>query len=162
MERYRPINIKLLPTLRIYFENIRTINTKIFDITVGDVVSILYIDKLSEIGERKEYQINCRILDIKKKDLHKSLMCKEEVYILCVDASVDFETDQRNLFVSNILDIHEYPYKYELVENVEIIPNRLTERFTVHEIVHPQDVDMTVPNDPILGHYEYEGGSNNE
>lgn len=89
-------------------------------------------------------------------------MCKEEVYMLYVDASVDFETDQKNLFVSNILDIHEYPYKYELVENPKVLPNKLTEKFTVHEIVQPQDIDMTVPNDPILGHYEYKGGSNNE
>lgn len=163
MERYKPIKIDLLPTLRVCFENLRAMNKpKLFDITVGDLVSILYIDKLSEIGEGKEYQINCRILDIKVKDLHKSLCKKEKVYMLYVDASVDFNTDKRYLFVSNILDIHEYPYKYELLEHLKLVPDPLTEKFIVHEITHPQDVDMTIPNDPILGYYEYDDEGSGE
>lgn len=157
MKRYRVKGTDIIPTLRIYMTNrTRYDEAKSFDVKVNDIVSILYIDKLNDIGqEKKEYQINGRVVDIVPVDTSKCEHCKnnELEYNIVIDCSADYNTTIKKLDSHNILDIHEYPYHYELHEDLIVVPDPLKEKFVVKEITHPQEVDMTIPNDPLLGEY---------
>lgn len=151
MKRLKSIKATPLMTLRIEFENrLKVEEHKIFDVTVGDRVSILYIDKLSEIGEEKEYVIHGEVKQILVNNSMMCEICCKPVlhYFLLVDCSDIFGGKVRKLNLHNILDINKYKYDYDLVENPEIRPKQLKETWLVHEITNPQDIDMTRPNDP--------------
>ena len=169
MKRYRATDAFQLPAIRLAFENRQNKKDKyLFDVSVDHRYSILYIDNLYEIGEGKEYPIHCRVKDIKiiqNTDFVCNRCTNSSEVILVIDASRHNESNVMEINVNNILDIHVYPYKYDLEENPKIVPERLSDGFFVNETTYPQRVDMSVPNDPLIGDKDYEeimGDGNNE
>lgn len=158
MERYKLNSVREVPTLAMKFVNRHNKDDcKIFMASIGDLVSILYIDHLYEIDEKKEYVIHGKIIRfIRQTSVNGRLL----QYHIELDSSDVGKCDKRIVTVDNILDIHPYEYNYDLEEKVTIFPKRLKDGFYVKEIVTPQTVDVTVPNDPLLGdkdfdYYEY-------
>lgn len=163
MKRLKVVKATPLSTLRIELENrLKVEEHKIFDVSVGDRVSILYIDKLSDIGEEKEYAIDGEVKEIRVNDSMMCEICHKPCphYFLLLDCSDIFGAEKRILNLHNILDINKYPFKYNLVENPELRPKQLKETWLVHEITYPQDVDITRPNLPPV--YDDEEDSDNE
>ena len=152
LKRLKTVKATPLMTLRIELENrLKVEEHKIFDVTVGDRISVLYLDKLSEIGEDKEYVIHGEVKEIR---VNNSMMCEIchkpcPHYFLLLDTSDIFGAGHKILNLHNILDINPYPHEYDLVENPEMRP-KLTETWMVHELTHPQDIDMTRPNNPLV------------
>lgn len=163
MERYIVTRAQLLPTIRLHLLNRHNeLDEKDFDVSVGDFLSILYIDNLYEIGDGKEYVIHCRVIDIKFVDITTNKFMKHGIYLL-VDAGEKCRSDILELDIDKILDIHRYKFDYDLNENPIIIPDKLTDGFIVNEVKHPQHIDVTIPLDPLIGDVEYtEEGENNE
>lgn len=153
MERYRVKHSFKLDTMRILMENYHDKeDKKYYDVSVGDKVSILYIDNLHNVGDDEEYVINGKVLKI---EIYYDILCEECLdagphLFLHMDTSNFYGSEIKRIKVHNILDIHPYPYKYNLKEDPIIKPDPLTEVFMVHEIEDDQYVDMTVPNEESL------------
>lgn len=160
MERYKLNGVQKVPTLAMRFINRHNKDDcKVFMTSIGDLVSILYIDKLYEIDEKKEYVIHGRITRFMREEIDTSIGIVFR-YFIQLDASDDGVSHKVNIAVDNILDIHPYEYHYDLEEKVTVFPKRLTDGFYVKESTTPQNIDITVPNDPLLGdkdfdYYEY-------
>lgn len=152
MKRYRCVHKKEVPMIRLEFANIKNeCDRFLFDISPGDNVSILYLDDHYEIGKQGEYVVNGKIIRfIYTRDKNKT----KYLHSLLVDAGIDYKAKTLELKLRNILDIHTYPYEYDLNENIKVVPD-IRERFFVKEIVHPQTVDMTVINDATHGDCDY-------
>ena len=160
MKRYKTIRALPLHTLRIELENrLKVEENKIVDVTVGDRVSVLYIDKLSEIGEEKEYVIHGEVKEIRVNNSIMFEICHKPCphYFLVLDASDIHASNIKILNLHNILDINPYEFDYDLEEDPIIKPDPLRETWLVHEITTPQYIDMGRPNNPPAPIYDEEG-----
>lgn len=168
MKRYRVLGIDPLPTIQLHLIN-RQNNKDCFkfNISIDDLVSILYIDNIFEIGEKKEYAVHGRIIDInyvdiRKSDRNKSII-KKGIFIK-VDAGERGDSKILVLDAENILDIHKYPYEYNLTEYPKLIPENIRDGFFINEKSYSQKIDVTVPDDVLLKdtNFNDNGGKLNE
>lgn len=153
MQRYKVADIEKKYTIGLkLIDRQNDDNIKYFNVTTGEIVSILYIDRLSQIGEEKEYVINGRVISINVIEDPRCEICKDYSihYSIILDASDKYGSKIVTIDTHRILDIHEYPYEYDLVENPTIVPNPLKDGFFVHEIKDNTKYDISTPNDPLI------------
>lgn len=163
MQRYKVVDTERKYTIGLKLIDRQNIdNIKYFNITTGEMVSILYIDKLSQIGEEKEYIINGRVVSIIAIEDPRCEVCKDynAHYKIELDISDKYGSKIVTMDPHRILDIHEYPYEYDLVENPILIPNPLKDGFFVHETKDDTRYDITTPNDPLITDADEEENTN--
>lgn len=153
LQRYKIINDEIKTVYRFHLINIKNDRyTRKFDLSVGDNVSILYIDTLSEIGEGKEYVLHGKVKNVVLlNDLqYKTFDRRELHYQIILDVSEPRGSKLIRLDTYNILDIREYKYDYDLDENTIIIPDDIEEDFRVINKKDNQIISVTTANDPLL------------
>lgn len=153
MQRYKVADIEKKYTIGLkLIDRQNADNIKYFNVTTGEIVSILYIDRLSQIGEEKEYVINGRVISINVIEDPRCEICKDYNihYSIVLDVSDKYGSKIVTIDTHRILDIHEYPYEYDLVENPTLVPNPLKDGFFVHEIKDNTKYDISTPNDPLI------------
>lgn len=164
MERHHIVGIEPVSTVKLHFKNIRKDSKRCFHfkVSVGDKVSILYIDNIHQVGRGKEYVIEGYVKDIvcNRDELHNRILYRS----LILDTSTDYDSKETEVYFYNILDIHKYPYKYDLNENIVTVPRPGGKGYFIREISWPQEFDMSVPNESAFGDYDFvvEGGDEYE
>lgn len=185
MERYEVCEINPLQCIELKLRNYHDPKRmKSFYIHKEDLLSILYIDNLNEVGERKEYQIDGRVLEIK---YHSDMYMTQAAYIRdmpnCIASNLNLTPSTMNiaraeiivdcgnkrdakvltLNAYNILDIERYPHKFDLCENPKLIPE-MVDGIVVNEMKTPQQIDVGIPPWNPWGEIQKEilGGDNNE
>ena len=161
MDRYHIYDALPVASLKMKFTDIKDESKeKSFTVTVGDLVSILYIHNVHEVGRRKEFVIHCKVLAVLyEKDNRICTNCNnpDTIYGLLVDAGKDYNSKRIKLNLHNILDIHRYKFDYDLNEDIQVVPDISMDGFFVNEITYPQKFDVSTDNDPLLGDYDFNG-----
>lgn len=154
MKRYVIVDEKQIKVLRLKLRNRQDKKEKrFFDVAEGDMVSILYIDSLEDLGDKKEYVLHGRVVNILVCDRPRCEVCKKAKYHyqIILDVSDTYGSKFVKLDLHKILDIHKYRYDYDLEENPELIPRKIMDDFFVHETWDDQKFSVGAgENDPLL------------
>lgn len=136
MKRYQVQGTKLVPTLHLSLDNMENSNEKkVARISTNDLISILYIDNLADIGTGKEYVIRGRVAYISQSTT-RCVLNDVPVYTISIDASREMESKLYHVKTSNILDVNEPDYWYCLDEDREKVPKEIEYGVKLQNIDH--------------------------